>query len=93
MLEKNIEQKLAQATRKRGGLCLKFVSPGYAGVPERLTILPGGHVAFIELKAPGQKPRPLQKHRHQQLRKLGMTVFIVDHPTQIESILDEIQAL
>lgn len=93
MLEKHIEQKLIHATRKRGGLCLKFISPGYAGVPDRLAILPGGHTAFIELKAPGEKPRPLQQHRHSQLRQLGIKVYIIDHPAQIESTLNEIQAL
>lgn len=60
MREKQIEQKLIQAVRKMGGLCLKFISPNFDGMPDRLILLPCGKIAFAELKAPGKKPRPLQ---------------------------------
>ena len=90
MLEKHIEKKLVDAVRQLGGLCPKFVSPGMDGMPDRLILMPGGHMAFAELKAPGKKPRPLQLHRHAQLRALGFQVFIVDAPEQIEEVLDAI---
>lgn len=92
MREKQIEQKLVQAVRKIGGMCLKFVSPNFDGMPDRLIILPGGKIAFAELKAPGKKPRPLQLARHKALMKLGFRVYIIDRMEQIGAILDEIQS-
>ena len=65
MREKTIEAKLVTAAKRLGGLALKFVSPGFDGVPDRLVLLPGGRLAFIELKAPGKKLRPLQVRRKQ----------------------------
>ena len=87
MLEKQIEKKLVDAIRQLGGMCPKFVSPGMDGMPDRLILMPGGHLAFAELKAPGKKPRPLQLHRHDQLRSLGFQVFVVDAPEQIGEVL------
>ena len=92
MREKQIEQKLVQAVRNRGGMCLKFVSPNFDGMPDRLILLPGGKIAFAELKAPGKKPRPLQLARHKALMKLGFRVYIIDRMEQIGAILDEIQS-
>ena len=92
MREKQIEQKLGQAVKKKGGLCLKFVSPNFDGMPDRLILLPGGKIAFAELKAPGKKPRPLQLARHKALMKLGFRVYIIDRMEQIGAILDEIQS-
>ena len=75
-----------------GGLALKFVSPGYDGVPDRIVLLPGGKIGFVEVKAPGEKPRPLQLARHRLLRRLGFKVFVLDNPQQIGEIIDEIQS-
>ena len=90
MREKQIEQKLVQEARKCGGLCPKFTSPGFAGMPDRLLLLPHGRIAFVELKAPGQKPRPLQAARHRLLRELGFRVYVLDGEGQIEKIISEI---
>ena len=90
MLEKHIEQKLVQAVRKRGGLCAKWVSPGLDGVPDRIILMPGGHIAFAELKAPAQKLRPLLAHRIAQLRNLGFPVYIIDSPEQIGGAFDAV---
>ena len=92
MREKQVEKKLVEAVRKRGGLCLKFISPGLAGVPDRIVLLPGGHMAFAELKTPGGKPRPLQAVRGGQLRALGFRVYVIDRIDQIGGVLDEISA-
>ena len=54
MRENVIERALRDAIKKQGGWCLKFVSPGMAGVPDRICLLPGGVIAFVELKAPGR---------------------------------------
>jgi hypothetical protein len=92
MREKYIEQKLIKAVKAAGGLALKFMSPGYNGVPDRLILLPGGIVAFAEIKASGSKPRPLQERRHEMLRQLGFKVYVIDDERQIGGMLDEIRA-
>ena len=92
MREKTIETKLVQAVRAKGGLAPKFTSPGFDGVPDRLILLPGGKVAFIELKAPGKTLRPLQERRKAQIERLGIRVYVIDSETQIEEVLREIQS-
>ena len=76
--------------RKRGGMALKFVSPSYSGMPDRLVLLPDGIMAFVEVKAPGRKPRPLQNSRHAMLRKMGFPVFVLDNPENIPVMLNEL---
>ena len=90
MLEKILERKLVKAVRNAGGFALKFVSPGMAGVPDRLLLFPGGRMAFAEVKAPGEKPRPLQVHRMEQLSRLGFKAFVVDNEQAITSVLSEV---
>jgi len=92
MREKTIEQKLVTAVKKHGGLCLKFVSPGLVGMPDRIVLFPLGKLAFVEVKAPGKKPRPLQVARHDMLRRLGYKVYVLDDAEQIGGIIDEIRA-
>ena len=91
MQEKVIEHRLVLEAKKRGGLALKFVSPGIDGVPDRIVLLPHGKLAFVELKAPGNTMRPLQVRRKEQLEALGFLVYCVDGVGQIGGILDEIQ--
>jgi len=91
MTEKYIEQKLVAEVKKRGGMAPKFVSPGLDGVPDRIVLLPMGRMAFIELKAPGQKMRPLQVKRKRQLEALGFLVYCIDGVEQIGGVLDEIK--
>lgn len=92
MREKQVEQKLVRAVKARGGICPKFVSPGFDGMPDRVVLLPGRHFGFVEVKAPGEVPRPLQVSRHQLMKRLGFQVYVLDDPEQIGGILDEIQA-
>ena len=92
MREKIIEKKLVQAVKTSGGIAPKFVSPGFDGMPDRIVLLPGGHMGFVEVKAPGEKPRPLQLSRHGLLRRLGFKVFVLDDEQRIGGILDEIRA-
>ena len=89
MREKVIEQKLVQEVKKVGGLAVKFTSPGFNGMPDRLVILPKGWIAFVEVKAPGLKLRPLQVKRHEMLRHLGCKVFVLDDEGQISKLFDE----
>ena len=89
MREKIIERKFIQAVKAMGGIALKFTSPGVDGMPDRLVILPIGYIAFVEVKAPGLKPRPLQVKKHEMLRRLGCKVFVLDDEGQIVKLLDE----
>ena len=93
MREKAIEQKLVMEAKRRGGVALKFTSPGTTGVPDRLVLLSGGRMGFVEVKAPGKKPRPLQERRIEQLRKLGYYTAIIDNTNQIDGVLDKIEAI
>lgn len=91
MREKSIEAKLVDAVKAAGGVCWKFTSPGTAGVPDRIVLLPSGRIAFVEVKAPGEKLRPLQRLRIRTLRRLGFKAFVLDSPDQIGGILDAVQ--
>lgn len=91
MRERVVEMKLTTEVKKRGGMAVKFVSPGFDGVPDRLVLFPGGRMAFVELKAPGEKMRPLQNRRAKQLTALGFRVYCVDNTAMIGGVLDEIQ--
>ena len=88
--EKVTELKLVREVKLRGGICPKFTPPGYDGMPDRIALLPEGRMAFVEVKAYGEKPRPLQLARHRLLRSLGFKVYVLDDPEQIGGILDEI---
>lgn len=92
MLEREVERKLVAAVKSRGGICWKFVSPGTAGVPDRIVLMPKGRIAFVEVKAPGETPRKLQLSRHRLLQRLGFRVYVLDDKSQIGGILDEIQS-
>ena len=92
MREKQIEKKLAEEVKKHGGIALKFVSPSFDGMPDRLVLIPDGRVAFVELKAPGKTPRPLQLARHRLLRSLGFRVYVIDSVEQIGGMLDDLRA-
>ncbi|SHH58853.1 VRR-NUC domain-containing protein [Clostridium grantii] len=91
MREKEIEQKLVTEVKKRGGICPKFTSPGFDGMPDRLILLPDEKIAFAEVKALGKKPRPLQLKRKRQLEQLGFLVYCIDDIAQIGGVLNEIQ--
>ena len=89
--EKQIEQKLVEAVKRMGGIAPKFVSPGLNGVPDRIVLLPDGHMAFVELKSPGKKMRPLQMRRKKQSEGLGFRVYCIDGAGQIGGVIDEIR--
>jgi len=91
MREKTVEAKLAKKVKSTGGIALKISSANYDGLPDRLVLLTNGKLAFIELKAPGKKLRPLQEKRKKQLEALGFSVFCIDSIEQIGGVLDEIR--
>ena len=91
MRESEVEKQFVNAVRAAGGQALKFTSQTMNGVPDRLVLLLGGKCAFVELKAPGKKPRPLQLKRKRMFERLGFPVYVVDNIDQIGGILNEIQ--
>ena len=86
--EKNIEKNLVKEVKERKGVCLKFLPYMANGFPDRIVILPGGKLAFIELKGEGQKLRKLQKIMFRKLEKLGANVIAIDKTEQIKPYLD-----
>lgn len=90
MREKEVEEKFRKAIKQAGGKAYKFISPGNDGVPDRLVVMPGGSICFVELKAPGKKPTPLQSLRMRELENLGCKVFVLDNPDNIQQLLREI---
>ncbi len=87
MREKNIEGYLRDKVKAAGGMAYKFVSPGNAGVPDRIVLLPGGKVVFVELKAPGKKSTPLQEAQQRRIRALGFMVMVVDTRQGVDELL------
>ena len=85
--EKSVESYLRIKVRQMGGKAYKFVSPGNAGVPDRLVVIPGCEMFFVELKATGGKTTPLQSQKIAELERLGQMVFIVDSKEGVDEIL------
>ena len=90
MSEKTTERMLTGVVKAIGGMAPKLISPGLSGMPDRLILLPGGRLAFVEVKAPGMQLRPLQVKRKRQLEALGFKVCVLDRKEQIQQILKEI---
>lgn len=91
MNEKELERKFVKAVKAAGGRAYKFVSPGTSGVPDRLVVLPDGCIGFVELKAPGKKPRPEQCYQQKILENLGCYVCVLDNPDLIDTVIREIR--
>lgn len=90
MSEKELEKKFTEAVRKAGGKAYKFVSPGTSGVPDRLVVMPGNNIGFVELKASGKKSRPEQCYQQKVLENLGCYVCVLDNPELIDTVIAEI---
>lgn len=88
MLEKDIERRLVLEIRKMGGLCLKFTSPGLAGVPDRIVILPGGRVIFVEMKAQNGRLSQQQQAVLARFTRLGADWAVVSTPQLLEIFLE-----
>lgn len=87
MRERDVEQYLVRRVKQAGGLAYKFTSPGRRSVPDRLVLWPLGTMEFVELKAPGQKPTPLQAREHKKLRDLGYIVTVLDSKAAVDDWL------
>ena len=91
MLEKELEKNLVDRVKKLGGKAFKFVSPGNAGVPDRLAILPGNKVGFAEIKRPGGKTTILQERQIRFIRSLDCFVMVVDSEEKIDEFIEVLQ--
>ena len=87
--EKSIEQYLVKAVHIRHGLCLKFVSPGHTGVPDRVIILES-IVYFAEIKAPGGRLSASQQAMHRKLRAAGARVVTLYSREEVDEFINEI---
>ena len=92
MLEKEIEKKFREKVKAAGGRAYKFTSPGNSGVPDRLVVLPGGRIGFIELKQTGKQPSKLQERQMEKLKDLGCRVSILDRTEDIDDVIEYIAA-
>jgi hypothetical protein len=90
MMESRLERRLKREVEKLGGRALKFVSPGCAGVPDRIVLLPGGLLVFVEMKSPGKPLQPLQAKRKRDLEALGFRVYKLDSDASIEQFIKEV---
>ena len=91
MLESSVERKLVVGVKRLGGLALKFVSPGHAGVPDRIVIMPGGRGVFVELKQEDGKLSALQIEMHKRLEKLFCEVWTLYGKSDVEWFLKYIK--
>lgn len=93
MRERDVEQYFIRRVREAGGLQRKFVSPGVKGVADRICGFPFGRIVFVELKAPGQKPRPDQSREFSKWRKLGYDTWILDSKESVDDFIKQVGGL
>lgn len=87
--EKTLELKLRTQVKKLGGIALKFASPFFTGMPDRIVLMPGGRIYFAELKSEGKKPTPRQSLVIAELESLGFKVFVIDTNEKLEICLNQ----
>ena len=87
MNEKLIEKKLREEVKKMGGIALKFYSEFNTGYPDRIVLMPGGRIYFVELKSTGKKMSPIQKVMADKLKSLGFGVFLIDDENILNGFL------
>lgn len=92
MIESQVERYLHSKVTANYGMCLKFVSPGTVGVPDRI-VIHRGRILFVELKRPGEKPRPLQKVRARQMRAAGAMVYCISTTEQVDQFVNELNKI
>ena len=89
MKESTIERKLVQGVKALGGRVYKFVSPGNAGVPDRMVVLPGGRITFVELKTETGRLSKVQRFQIGQLEKLGCDVRVLRGADAVQRFLNQ----
>lgn len=93
MKESKLEARLVRGVKRLGGRAYKFVSPGNVGVPDRMIVLPGGQIIFVELKTEQGALSPMQRHQIRELQKLGATVWVVRGMQGVATTLGHLRML
>lgn len=93
MTEAQIERRLTQIVRERGGLCYKFISPGNPGVPDRIVITPDGRTIYVELKTEVGRMSKIQKWQREQLRARGVDIRVLKGPEAVNEFIKEVMPL
>ncbi|EPY07440.1 VRR-NUC domain-containing protein [Paenibacillus alvei TS-15] len=93
MRERDIEKYLREQVKAAGGKAYKWNSPGNSGVPDRIVIMPGNCITFVELKAPGKQPTKLQLVQHKRLREMDCDVRVIDSIEQVDELLQEMTGI
>ena len=91
MRERDVEIYLRDKVKKAGGKAYKFESPGNDGVPDRIVIFPGNRIFFVELKAPGKKPRSLQIKQMNLLSSFGCDVRVIDSKEGVDEFIKKVR--
>lgn len=91
MKESQIERRLVEGVKRLGGMCLKFVSPGTLGVPDRIIITAKGRVIFVELKAETGRLTKIQRYVIGEMQKRGADARVVKGIDEVEELLAEIE--
>lgn len=88
--ENQLEEKLRKKIKELGGIALKFVSPGCAGVPDRIILMPQGKIYFVEMKSPRGEVNPIQKYVFEKFEEVGFKVHILNSDDAIKNFLEKI---
>ena len=91
MKESQIERRLVEGVKRLGGMCLKFVSPGTLGVPERIIITAKGRVIFVELKTETGRLTKIQRYVIGEMQKRGADARVVKGIDEVKELLAEIE--
>lgn len=91
MSEKRLEYNLREKVKQLGGLALKFSSSTYTALPDRIVLMPGGSVCWVELKSEGEEQTPLQRKASRDLQKLGQRVEVIDTTEKLNAFIESLK--
>lgn len=87
--ESQIERDITMYAHSQGCLCYKIVSPGRAGIPDRLVLLPNGKSFFMEIKKPSGRLSPLQANEIKRIKKHNHDAVVVWSLLEGKHAIDE----
>lgn len=88
--EKTLEARLVSKVKASGGVAYKFTSPSHRGVPDRMVLMPGAHIIFVEMKSPGKRPTSLQQLEIDRLRMMGFRVLVIDSAEGVDEFINSL---
>lgn len=91
--EKVFERELSKYVDDTGGMAVKLLSQFIKGLPDRMFLLHGGVVIFVEFKSTGKRPTKIQSYIHAKIRALGFLVYVVDSVESYEEVKGLIKQL